>query len=585
MNQFLGMFFSKKPRALQGFYDAPYLMMGRHVLCGAGYASDGGAAALAVGWIRNADRLREQIRAGGISLAGNTSLSALLLSAYRLWGEECVERIEGPALCIVVDQDADRLILSSDRMGEAGPLFYSVRGDSVIFAGHPAPILEAPGVSRVVDANGWREIFGLGPARTPGKTPFRDILALEPGHMMIADAHGQQIRRYFALEARAHEDDAEQTVRRVRELTCQAVRDAARFHPSAMLSGGLDSTVLTALLAKEPDALPLRSFSVDYEDNAQHFQGGSYQPEQDAPYVEKAVRTIGCTHTRVVLRIDSLVEALDAAVAARGFPGMADIDSSLLLFSRRIATEARHVVSGECGDEVFGGYPWFNREDLIEKDGFPWSGSVALRSSILKPEVRETLKLEQYVDARYREALARQPVLPGEDGRQARLRALQGLCFEYFMTNLQERAADMCGVAGLTVLTPYCDDRLVQYVYNVPWVMKRMGGQEKGLLRTAMQDLLPEELVWRKKSPYPKTYHPLYAQLVKAALSDILEDDASPILQLVDRETIRQLMDGSLSPTETPWFGQLMSGPQMLAYLIQVNQWMLRYRVEAVLSE
>ncbi len=578
MAQFSGMYHSKKPRALQGYYDTPYVMMGRNVLSGAGYASEGGVTALAIGWARNADSLRSEIRASGAPVQ-EASLSALLLAAYRLWGEEFAEKIEGPVISAVIDQNRDRLLLSTDRMGEAGPLFYAVQGDELAFAGHPAPLLEIDGVSRAVDADGLREIFGLGPARTPGKTPFRDIRSLPAGHLLIIDPDGLRIRKYFSLTARPHTDDTDQTIDRVRFLTEQAVADAARFQPAAMLSGGLDSTVLTALLA-EKSSFPVRTFSVDYEGNDAHFTGGSYQPEQDAPYAEKAVRAIGTEHQQIVLRIESLVDSLGEAVAARGFPGMADIDSSLLLFSKRIAGEAKYVLSGECGDEVFGGYPWFNREDLIGKDGFPWSGSLSLRNRVVKPELRSLLALDDYVDARWRESLSRQPILSGETARETRLRQLQGVCFEYFMVNLQERAAAMGASAGLTVLTPFCDDRLAQYVYNVPWRIKALGGQEKGLLRTAMQHLLPDDLIWRRKSPYPKTYHPLYTQLVKETLRSILSDDASPILQVIDRDAVLRLMDGELSPTATPWFGQLMSGPQMLAYLIQVNQWMLRYRVE-----
>ena len=582
MAQFLGTFLSDKPRALQGFYDAPYLMTGRHALSGKGYASDAGAAALAAGWIRNGESLRRELRAAGLLPVANPSVSRLLLQAYRLWGEKCVEKIEGPVICIIIDHEKETLILSADRMGEAGPVFYSLSGSSVCFASHPAPLLEAPGVSRIVDADGWREIFGLGPARTPGRTPFRDILALHAGHLLIADEAGCRIRRYFAPEAAPHEDDAEKTIETTRGLIHQAVSDAARFNPVSMLSGGLDSTVLTALLAERMQ-LPLRSYSVDYEGNERHFLSGSYQPEQDAPYVERAVRAIGCTHTRVVLRIESLIDALSDAMAARGFPGMADIDSSLLLFSRRIASESRHVVSGECGDEVFGGYPWFNREELIERDSFPWSGSLALREKILKTGVGKILRLSDYADARWRDSLSRQSVLPGEAGREARLRRLQGVCFEYFMTNLQERAATMGEAAGLTVLTPFCDDRLVQYLYNVPWEIKRLGGQEKGLLRAAMRGLLPDELIFRKKSPFPKTYHPRYTQLVIDSMKALLSDDSAPILQLADKEEILALTGGELSPAAAPWFGQLMTGPQMLAYLIQVNQWMLRYRVEVAL--
>ena len=580
--QFLGMFYAKKPRALQGFYDAPYLMMGRHVLCGRGYATDGGAAALAVGWMRNADRLRAELKSAGMALPGDPSLSVLLLNAYRLWGEKFVEKVEGPALSVVIDQDAGRLILAADRMGEAGPLFYSAKGGSVVFSGHPAPLLEAPGVSRVVDEDGWRELFALGPARTPGRTPLRDVLALPPGCVLTAGPDGHRVRRYFRLEAAPHEDSFGETAERVRFLVEQAVDDVMGFHPVSMLSGGLDSTVLTALMARRADA-PVRTFSVDYEDNDAHFEGGSYQPEQDAPYVEMAVRAIGSTHTRVVLRVASLLDALDDATAARGLPGMADIDSSLLLFSRRIAADARHVVSGECGDEVFGGYPWFRRPELIAREGFPWSGSLPLRESVLRPELRARLRLGEYARDAWRTALARQSALPGESAEEARLRQIQGLCFEFFMPNLQERASAMGAAAGLTVLTPFCDDRLARYVYNVPWAMKAAGGQEKGLLRAAMKDLLPEPLLRRRKSPYPKTHHPLYARLVREAVRDALGDAGAPVLQLVDREAVLRLADGELSPAETPWFGQLMSGPQMLAYLLQINQWMLRYRIEAAL--
>jgi len=577
--QFLGSFLSQKPRALQGYYDAPYLMAGRHALCGRNHVSDEGAAALAVGWIRNGEALRRELRANGRLLNADVSVSRLLLHAYRLWGEECIRKIEGPVILIVIDHEKEKLLLSADRMGEAGPVFYAVSGESVCFASHPAPLLEAPGVSRIVSADGWREIFGLGPARTPGKTPFRDILSLPAGHVLTADAQGCRVRRYFAIEAAPHEDDENTTIETVRSLIHQAVSDAAKFNPVSMLSGGLDSTVLTALLASRIQT-PLRTYSIDYEGNEHHFTGGSYQPEQDAPYVERAVRAIGSTHTRVLLRIESLVDSLEEAMAARGFPGMADIDSSLLLFSRRIASEARHVVSGECGDEVFGGYPWFNREELIFRDAFPWSGSMALREKILLSDIGRTLRLSEYADDCWRDSLCRQPSLPEEDAGNARLRRLQGICFEYFMTNLQERAAAMGEAAGLTVLTPFCDDRLVQYAYNVPWNIKSLGGQEKGLLRSAMRGLLPDELLFRKKSPFPKTYHPLYAQLVKNAMKSILSDPGAPLLQLADKDEIIRLMEGDLSPAAAPWFGQLMTGPQMLAYLIQVNQWMLRYRVE-----
>lgn len=576
MGQLAGLFYTGNAQALRGVYDAPYHVMGRHALCARAVASDGGAMALLSGRLRNAAALREAVRPLGEKYTASDS--ALLLGAYRLWGEECAERLEGEALLVVIDQDAERLILSADRMGAAGALFYASARGGVAFAGHPAPLLRVPGVSRRVAREGLRMLFGLGPARTPGLTFFRDVFQLPPGTMLIAERGGYRTRRWFRLEAEAHEDDGGKTIDTVRGLLEQAVDDAAACQPASMLSGGLDSTALTALLARHGGEV--RSFSVDYENNADYFRGGRYQPEQDAPYVDRAVQALHCRHTRVALPVDSLVQALDEAVLARGFPGMADIDSSLLLFSRAIAQHGRYALSGECSDEVFGGYPWFNREELIFADGFPWSGSLALRESVLREDVRDALRLDDYVDGVYHEALARQSALPGEDARSARLRQLQGLCFEFFMSNLQERAACMGEAGGLTVLTPYCDDRLAQYVCNVPWTLKRMMGVEKGLLRAAVRDLLPEELLMRRKSPYPKTYHPAYTQAIKRRMAAVLEDSSAPILALIDRQTLSGLIRSNLSPAETPWFGQLMAGPQMLAYLLQINFWLSHYGVD-----
>ncbi len=579
MSGFSGMFFANDPCALHGFSDAPYIIMGRHALCADSCAQDDGAAALTCGWMRNADTLREALQIDGAPTAALSSASALLLSAYRQWGERCIEKIEGPIICAVIDRKAGRLILSADRMGEAGPLFYSIHQRTVAFASHPEALLRLPFVSRKMDLQGLRELFGLGPARTPSRTPLRDIGTLSAGCVLIADESGQRIRRYFHLECREHEDGVKTTVDTVRALVDQAVCDAARFQPDSMLSGGLDSTALTALLARRSPK-PLHTFSLDYEDNESHFLSGSYQPERDTPYVEQAVQHFGTDHTHIVLSVPSLADALEDAMRARGFPGMADIDSSLLLFARRMAQTASHVVSGECGDEVFGGYPWFNRDELIERDAFPWSGSIDLRCRILKDDVRQELKLSEYAADCWHSALARQCTLPGENARAARLRQLQGICFEYFMTNLQERAAMLCAAASLSVFTPFCDDRLVQYVYNVPWEMKRMGDQEKGLLRAAVRDLLPDALLTRKKSPFPKTHHPLYAALVRDRLRDVLSDPNAPILSLIDRAEIERIMQGDLSPIATPWFGQLMGGAQMLAYLLQVNQWMTYYQIE-----
>ena len=421
-----------------------------------------------------------------------------------------------------------------------------------------------------MDMDGLRELFGLGPARTPGRTPYRDIAMLEPGCALVMEGEQLRIDRYFELQDQPHGDDAPATVDRVRQLLEQAVEDILPLNPAVMLSGGLDSTALTALLSRRQDVV--QSFSIDYQDNARDFRANAFRPEMDAPYVSLAARAYHTQHRSVILDHQALAGALGRAVSLRGFPGMADIDTSLLLFSRDIARYARNVVSGECGDEVFGGYPWFRGDAPLE--GFPWSGSLDLRESLLKDDVRQAARLKEYVSDLFSDRRARADPGPSFPEKERRLRAMQRLCFDYFMSNLQKRAVRMCDGAGVRVLTPLCDDRLVAYVYNVPWEMKFMGGQEKGLFREAVKDLLPDKLLRRTKSPYPKTCSPGYGQIMRQMALRLIEDPDAPIFDIVDRDRLRGLAESDLDPARTPWFGQLMAGPQLLGYLWQVNRWM-----------
>ena len=574
--ELLGIFHKKTWMEARGVCEAPYIEKGGHALSARDAATSGGVMACAFGRMRNAAKLAEEL---GL-MREERSLARIVLAAYARWGEDYIEHIEGPVLTAVLDRDADALILCRDRMGERR-VFYTAQDGCVAFADHPDMLLEAGCLRPVVDMDGLRELFGLGPARTPGKTPWRDMYALEPGCALVARGESARVRRYFRLEAREHEDGAAATVETVRMMIERAVDDIAPLRPAAMLSGGIDSTLLTALLRQRME--PVRSFSVDYEGNDHHFRANAFQPARDAPYIALAVERIGCQHTAVELTQASLAQALEEAVDARGFPGMADVDSSLLLFARKIAPQARFALSGECGDEVFGGYPWFRDAHSISGESFPWSGSLELRAGILRRRVREKLDIRNYVRGALSEAISRVEHLPHESAEGRCLRTMQHMCFAFFMANLQERALAMCEHSHLGVLTPFADERLVQYVYNVPWEMKFMGGREKGLLREAAGALLPESLRYRRKSPYPKTCDPAYARIVCGMVQGMLAEKKSPILQLVDARALEKLAASDLSPAQTPWFGQLMAGPQMLAYLWQVNAWLAARHAEVAL--
>ena len=563
MNYF-GVYHSDYSRSNSGIFDAPCITVGRMMLCARGAFSRGKQLALAWGRIRNRSAL-----AAALDCAGNVGASELALRAYQRWGVGYPSHIEGPVVSCVMDADADTLVLVRDRMGER-PVFYARHGDSLAFSDHPDALLKAAKVEPSMGPDNLRELFGLGPARSPGMTCYRHMLALEPGCALVVRGDRETVQRYWRLEDGDHGEDAPTTVRHTRLLLEKCVADAAAQKSAVMLSGGLDSTALTALLKDR--VTPLRSFSVDYQDNTRDFVANAFRPEMDAPYVSQAVRAFGTQHRTVMLTQRDLARGLDRAMSLRGFPGMADIDTSLMLFAEQIARFDACVVSGECGDEVFGGYPWFKGSAPLED--FPWSGSLELRESLLRPEVREALRLKEYVADVFATRRAVADPGAGFEPNERRLRTLQRLCFEFFMPNLQERAQRMCEGAGLEVLTPLCDERLVQYVYNVPWEMKFMGRQEKGLFRQAVADLLPDKLLRRTTSPYPKTCSPEFSGIVRAMALRLTEDADAPIFALIDRTRLKRLAQSALNPVDTPWFGQLMAGPQLLGYLWQVNSWL-----------
>ena len=573
---YLGVYHSDYSRICSGVCDAPCLSKGHMTLSAREVASEGALIAMVSGRLRNQAAL-----SGELGESKPLPPATLALRAYRKWGVEFVSHLEGPVMSCLMDAEEDILVLSRDRMGEK-PVYYAVRGDRAAFSDHPDALLKANFAEARMGPSGLREIFGLGPAHTPGRTPLEEVSMLEPGCALVMRGGKAETLRYFSLTALPHEYDEAQTIARTRALLEQAVDDIRALQPAVMLSGGLDSTALTALLAK--DGRSLLSFSVDYQGNGQDFRPNAFRPEADAPYVRLAAGALHTQHRTVVLDQASLIRELGRAVSLRGFPGMADIDTSLLLLSEHIARFNPWVVSGECGDEVFCGYPWFNPESGDALDGFPWSGSLELRESLLTEEARTTLKLREYVSDTFSTHLA--VAEPGFEcsPRERRMKILQKLCFEFFMPNLQERAVRMCEGTGVRVLTPLCDDRLVAFVYNVPWEMKFLGGREKGLFRQAVRDLLPDRLLWRKKSPYPKTCSPQYSALARQLALGMLSDRDAPIFDWVDRQRVLALAQSSLNPAETPWFGQLMAGPQLLAYLWQINAWLRERHVTVRMS-
>ena len=256
---------------------------------------------------------------------------------------------------------------------------------------------------------------------------------------------------------------------------------------------------------------------------------------------------------------------------------MADVDSSLLLFCKNVKNEATVSLTGECADEIFAGYPWFFREDALNSNTFPWSIAITERQKLLNPLIGEKVNLKKYIDFRYNESLANVDILNSDSEDTAKMRKISYLTLNWFMQTLLDRSDRMAMYSGFEIRVPFCDYRLAQYVWNIPWDMKALNGREKGLLRYVMKDVLPEEIVYRKKSPYPKTWNPTYTNKVKDMLTKIMDNANAPINNLLNRQYILDILKTDGKAFARPWFGQLMTGPQLMAYLVQVNMWLEKY--------
>lgn len=534
------------------------------------------------GELYNTEELRKELEQRGCFFEG-WSDTEVLLNAYMEWGEACLEKLNGIFAFAVWDAERKTLFLARDRIG-VKPLFYSKKGSVFFFASEIKAILAHPTVTPKINREGLAEIFALGPARTPGHGVFLGISELKPGYCMLIDRYGTKVKQYWSLISHSHEESFDKTAAHVRELLYDSIkRQLVSDVPlCTLLSGGLDSSAITAVAAQvyqNEKMEPIRTFSVDYIGNEQHFQPSVFQPNADAPWVDRVSQYLGTDHTSCFIDTPELAEALFPAVIARDLPGMADVDSSLLLFSRWIKQRATVGLSGECADEVFGGYPWFYRSAEGSGDTFPWSQRIDDRLKLFSHELLDAIRPKNYIAARYEEALDEVPRFQGDTKEEAGMRELFYLNLTRWMPTLLDRKDRMSMAAGLELRVPFCDHRLVEYAWNVPWEMKNYKNREKGLLRQALTGLLPEDVLWRKKSPYPKTHNPSYIEAVRGLTLAMLEDPDSPLLPLIRKADVQELALSIKKDTNLPWFGQLMNAPQLLAYLLQVNYWLKEYQV------
>ena len=533
------------------------------------------------GEIYNTDELKNVLIKRGYVFKTTTDTEVILF-LYIEYGEKCVDMLNGIFSFAIWDGGEERLALFRDRSG-IKPLFYTIYNNTLVFGSEIKALFKFPEVKAETDLNSFREIIGIGPARTAGNGVFKNIFEVKPGCFAVFSQGGFKEYEYWSLVSRPHKESYEETVAHTAFLLKDAVEKqmVSDVPVCTFLSGGIDSSVVTALATNflKKEGKKLNTFSFDFSKNDIYFKSNSFQPEQDRPYVDKMLDVYDVNHTYLMCDEKDLAELLKDSTEAKDLPGMADIDASLLYFCRLVKERNKVALTGECADEIFGGYPWFHKKEAFESSTFPWSMDLQARTFLFNENFIKKLELKDYIDARYKESIQKVPILEGESKEEKRRREISFLNQKWFMTTLLDRMDRTSMYSGLEARVPFADHRIIEYIWNVPWEFKCRNGVVKGLLRDACKGLLPDELLWRKKSPYPKTYNPEYENILKNKIREILDDKNSPVLPIIDKDKVLEFIKLP-SNYGKPFFGQLMAGPQTLAYIIQINYWLKIYNCE-----
>ena len=541
--------------------------------------SNGGEAYVLIynGELYNTEEIRRELMQRGHRFSGHSD-TEVVLHAYAEYGPECVNQFNGIFAFAVWEENKRKLFLARDRIG-VKPLFYMMQEGGLIFASEIKTILAYPTVRARLDAEGAAQLLMLGPGRLPGSGVLKGIFEIEPGCCGEYQNGKLSLRRYWKLTDRVHEDSFEQTAEKVRWLVTDAIRRqmVSDVPIGTFLSGGLDSSLITAVCAKEiaERGQRLKTFSVDYQNNDRYFVPGKFQPNSDNDFIRLMLENTGVDHSWTILTPEDLTNCLEDATLARDLPGMADVDFSLLAFCRCIRKDVKVALSGECADEIFGGYPWYRDPEIRALEGFPWAQNTSQRCNLMHPGICVDGR-GMVMDA-YSQTCRESDILPGNSALERRMKEMINLNFRWFMQTLLDRKDRMSMYTSLEVRVPFCDYRIAEYLYGVPWEYKDYQGKEKGLLRHAMEGVLPNEVLWRKKSPYPKTFDPKYGELVAKMLRQRLADPNAPLLAVVNRKAVEELF---VAEPIWPWYGQLMRTPQTMAYLLQLDFWLREYKVE-----
>ena len=528
------------------------------------------------GFISNPEFLAMELEIRQISTK-EMSLEEVLLYSYILKGIDFIQEIRGAFSLAIHDESEKKLHLFRDALG-LRPLFYTQKAGALVFASEIKGLFPYPGINAILDKDGLTELLALGPARKPGSAIFKDIFEVKPGHCITYSREGMKDSIFHQFAVKEHKDSYEDTLEHITYLLDHSIDglNNSVMPISSLLSGGLDSSIVTAKLSKNHEN-DLATYSLEFDNSRQHFKANAFQPALDAPYVQEMATHLGTKHTIYTCNSQIQLDYLKKSVLAHDLPTMADVDSSYLYFCEKVGKQHKIVFTGECADEIFCGYPWYHSADTDSKT-FPWSADISPRSSLLNDDLIISLSLGNCMQNAYQDTCA-EIGLDGQNTPSDMLhRKIFYLTIRYFMQTLVNRGDRATAINSMDARVPFAHQELTEYLFNVPFEMKAKNGERKHLLREYATGILPESIRTRKKSPYPKTYDPGYESLVNHELLRALSKSDCPLHAFVDKNKAenfcRQMKD-----LGRPWYGQLMAGPQLAAYYLQILYWIEAYKI------
>lgn len=534
------------------------------------------------GTLYNEVELNKMIIATGYNLI-NSSTCELILASYEIWGLDCFEYFDGVYAVAIWDNKLQELILARDILG-VQPLYYYKIGQTTCFGSTPKTILNHPEALAEVDIEGLHNIFSF--VKTPGNGIFRNMNEVLPGTALRINKNNTVVHRYWSLKDKEHQDDLETTIENIQVLLEESI-SKRMSSASIQLSGGLDSSVILSIAAslnRKAKGDKIRTYSAKWI--GQDFPNGI---PSDFNLEEVNVRNMSLRedsiHTDIVVNVTELLSDTirKESVTARDLPtGLGDMDTLYYLFYQGISNSSSKSISGEGADELFGGYSWFHDPTMLSKNKFPFSsinkyletGDSSSSINLLAPDFSRQLNLSEFETENYRQALKMVPATSSENAIERRMREVCSMHMTHWTPILLDRRDRISRALGMDVHLPFCDKKLVEYVFNIPWEMKKFDSSTKSLLRAAATKFIPKAVAYQGKSTWVANQPINYILELRSKIEQILKSGKAPILQLLDKKLVKKLID------ESPYNSMLTASA--MGGALRLNQWLETYNVSIV---